>query len=220
MKPLHTRIEEIEIPMATINQIANALKSHPVHVINPRDRAHASVALILSEKPYGVNILLIERSANEHDYWSGQVGLPGGRVDASDQSTRHTAERETWEEIGLDLSAARYLGRLSDYAPGGLRIVISCFVYAIEELPDLRLAPTEIADAFWVPLRELDNPALRTSVGIIFRNRTRHFPSLRLKDDGQQRLWGITYRLLRNLGKVITTTKKENHICKCNFGTQ
>ena len=206
--------------MDPITRIAHALNSHPVHVIDPGDRAHASVALILSEKPDGVNALLIERSANEHDYWSGQVGLPGGRVETSDLGTRYTAERETREEIGLDLSAARYVGRLGDYAPGGLRIVISCFVYAIEELPVLKPAPTEIADAFWFRVKELDNPALRTCVDLTFRNRTRHFPALQLKDDGQQRLWGITYRLLRNLGKIITATEKENPICKRNFGTQ
>ena len=99
--------------MELIKHIKNVLINHPVRIIEPGGRAHASVALILEEQPSGLSILLIERSTDTNDYWSGQIGLPGGRFETSDKSPQHTAERETREEIGLDLATTQFLGRVS-----------------------------------------------------------------------------------------------------------
>ncbi|ALC17855.1 DNA mismatch repair protein MutT/NUDIX hydrolase [Desulfuromonas soudanensis] len=191
--------------MTKIQQISTALKSHPVRIIEPGERAHAAVALVLKERSDGLNILFVKRSTNENDYWSGQIGFPGGRTESGDGSLKETAERETREEIGLDLSTGHYLGRLSDIAPGGLQIVVSCFIYAIKHHPALHLAQNEIADAFWVPVRELVNPARRSQVDFTFRNRKRRFPAVRVDDKGPP-LWGITYRLLRDFNKTIHRT--------------
>ncbi len=189
--------------MNKIQQIRMALTSHQPRIIEPGGRAHAAVALILEEQSDRLSILFIKRSTNENDYWSGQIGLPGGRTESCDSTTGHTAERETREEIGLDLSTAHYLGRLSDIAPGGLQIVISCFVYAVNQRPVLSPDDREIADAFWVPVRDLVNPARRSQVDFTFRNRQRSFPAVRTDDDNEPPLWGITYRLLRDFNKII-----------------
>jgi len=183
--------------------IRTALESHPVRSIEPGNRAHAAVSVILHEDSEGPNVLFIQRSINENDYWSGQIGLPGGRRESGDNSLRDTAERETLEEIGLDLSEARYLGRISDIAPGRLQIVVSCFIYGVDRQPLLYPDYQEIADAFWVPVRELGNPARRFHVDFLFHGRVRRFPALNLVDGKEQPLWGLTYRLLRNLEKVI-----------------
>src|SRR5512133_606431 len=197
--------------MERIQHIRNILDSHPVRMIEPGGRTHASVALILTEQPCGLSVLLIERSTNENDFWSGQLALPGGRSAACDKSPRYTAERETREEIGLDLSTAQYLGRLNDIAPGGLKIVVSCFVYAVCQPPLLSLDKEEIAAAFWVPVRELTNPARRSQVDFTFRNRLRRFPAVSVADDREQPLWGITYRLLRNFDSVIRNENQSIH---------
>jgi len=196
--------------MEQIEQISMALNNHPVRIIEPGGRAHASVALILEEQSSGLSILLIERSTNINDYWSGQIGLPGGRSETDDKSPQHTAERETNEEIGLDLSRTQFLGRLDDIAPGGLKIVVSCFVYAVNDHPVLHPDKSEIADAFWVPACELKNPARISSVEFMFRNRLRRFPALRVADDKGQPLWGITYNLLRNFYKIVHNATKQN----------
>lgn len=118
--------------MNKIEHICTALNNHPIRIIETGGRTHASVALILEEQSSGLSILLIERSTNTNDFWSGQIGLPGGRSEISDKSPQQTAEQETSEEIGLDLSTTQFLGRLNDIAPGGLKVVISCFVYAVK----------------------------------------------------------------------------------------
>lgn len=196
--------------MERIQHIRKVLNNHPVRIIEPGGRAHASVALILEEQSSGLSILFIERSTNVNDYWSGQIGLPGGRSETTDKSPRQTAERETREELGLDLTAAQYLGRLNDIAPGGLQIVVSCFVYAVCQHPALSLDKEEIADTFWIPVRELTDPARLTYVEFNVRGRLRRFPALRVVDDIEPPLWGITYRLLRNFDKAIYNATKQN----------
>jgi len=188
------------------DRIYRELKNRPVHLIEPSGRPHSAVAIILTETANGPAVLLMERATNEHDLWSGQIGFPGGRMEKRDSGPRQTAERETREELGVDLSAAGYLGRLSDLVPGGLSMVVSCFVYRVEQPPALYLDHDEVARAFWFPLREMENPARRTHVDLHFRGRSRRFPAVGLGGETVQPLWGISYRLLRNLCKVMPDT--------------
>ena len=69
--------------MERIPHIITSLNAQPVRIIEPGERARAAVALILEETPHGLNVLLIERSANVNDYWSGHIALPGGRRSAT-----------------------------------------------------------------------------------------------------------------------------------------
>ena len=140
--------------MELIEAIGRALHRRPWHCIEPGRRAHSAVAVLLAETPEGPAVLLMERATHENDLWSGQIGFPGGRMEKRDNSPRQTAVRETREELGVDLSGARYLGRLSDMVPGGLSMVVSCFIYWIEWPPALHPDYEEVAEGssgfrFW-----------------------------------------------------------------------
>ena len=50
-----------------------------------------------------INILLTNRSVHLEDH-AGQVSFPGGRIDSSDISPVDTATRESYEEVGIELS--------------------------------------------------------------------------------------------------------------------
>lgn len=186
-----------------LQQIENALNQHPFHVIQTRDRAHAAVAIILEEKRDGVNVLFIERSAAENDPWSGHIGFPGGKVERSDKSPRDAAEREVLEEVGIQLSQSRYLGRISDIAPPGLDIVVSGFVYAVNSSPELQPDSHEVAETFWLPLIEMANPLHRWHVEHKWHDKMRRFPALDLFEENAKPIWGITYRMLRNFYKAM-----------------
>jgi 8-oxo-dGTP pyrophosphatase MutT (NUDIX family) len=192
--------------MYLIEHISKVLTVHPVRIIEPGERVHSAVAIILRETSTGLHILFIERSSNENDHWSGQIAFPGGKTENGDGSLRKTAERETIEELGLELATARYLGRLSDISPVGLPVVVSCFVYAVEQLPVLHINHNEVADVFWFPFREISNPTRYSQVKFPFRKRLKTFPALRLFYGKKPPLWGISYRLLRNLYNVANNT--------------
>lgn len=94
----------------------------------------AAVAAILSaglatESP---RLLLIRRAARDGDPWAGHMALPGGRVEPGDADDAATAERETSEEIGVDL-AGHQVGRLSDLMAkahsGPAPMVVSPWIY-------------------------------------------------------------------------------------------
>jgi len=118
----------------------------------------AAVALIFRTGLDDTELLFIERAARSSDPWSGQMALPGGRRDASDNSPASTAERETMEEVGLDLAPARRLGALAELEGGRQtkrQIFVNAHAYWFDgDRPDLTLN-YEVADAVWVPLRFL-----------------------------------------------------------------
>lgn len=49
-------------------------------------------------------ILFIKRAARQGDKWTGHIAFPGGRRDPEDADDCIAAIRETWEEVGIDLS--------------------------------------------------------------------------------------------------------------------
>jgi 8-oxo-dGTP pyrophosphatase MutT (NUDIX family) len=115
-------------------------------------------------------VLFIKRAANKRDKWTGHVAFPGGRRDPEDADDYAAAVRETLEEVGLDLAAyAVPAGNLSQAvitaAWGKTPLMVFCpyvFVVTDPNLPPLRLQPSEVASAHWVPVRSLLDPRWRS----------------------------------------------------------
>ncbi|NNL85157.1 MAG: NUDIX domain-containing protein, partial [Myxococcales bacterium] len=59
--------------------------------------------MIFRENSAHTEVLFIERARHPDDPWSGHMALPGGRLDPVDASLRAAAERETREEVGVEL---------------------------------------------------------------------------------------------------------------------
>ncbi len=162
------------------------------------DRARAAVALVLHQQEEGVQLLFIERSQRDDDPWSGHVAFPGGRVDPRDGNSRMAAERETREEIGLDLRCAEYLGRLDDVIGATLPILVSGFVYNVKTCA--RLLPNdEVKDAFRVRLSELADTGCHRERNFRIDKEDRRFNTIDLPGPGRRVLWGISYRLVAQL---------------------
>lgn len=158
-------------------------------------RRPSAVAMILRCRERGPECLFIERARFPGDPWSGNIGFPGGGYEESDHSLRHTAERETFEEIGVDLSHGHYLGRLGDIVGANLPVRVSCFVYGFE-LELLPHASEEVQDLFWIPLELLTDPAYHQQSEVRFGSIRRSVPAIDFRLPGKPVLWGITYRLV------------------------
>ena len=154
----------------------------------------AAVALIVLASAASLEVLLIERAERALDPWSGHMALPGGRSEPGDVDLGATAERETLEEVGLDLAqAGERLGRLSDHEPvRGVPIRVRPFVYLLDARPVL--APNrEVKQAFWVPIEPLQSGAWATTYRHTRGADEREFPAWDI--DGRL-VWGLTYRVL------------------------
>jgi 8-oxo-dGTP pyrophosphatase MutT (NUDIX family) len=166
------------------------------------DRPHAAVALLLAPAHPAPEILFIVRARHDRDPWSGDIGFPGGRVEPRDGEPRRTAERETFEELTIDLTAADCLGRLDDLYGATLPILVSCFVFALPDRPPIS-ANQEIAETFWIPLDRLLDPARHLIEDFSYHGRLTRQPVAELLSPGAPLLWGITYRLLRNFFDIL-----------------
>ncbi len=167
---------------------------------NPRsssnERVDAVVAILLyQDSADELSILLIHRMERSNDPWSGQIGLPGGRVEKFDGSTREALEREVREEVGLELSRdGEQLGVLSVGHPGRrVEMTVQPWVYGLQRPPHVTTGP-EIQQAFWVSLSKL--PSLRGTSEVEIRG-TRILVEAFLVDG--RVVWGFTYRVLNEL---------------------
>jgi 8-oxo-dGTP pyrophosphatase MutT (NUDIX family) len=164
----------------------------------------AAVAIVLSGAAADPSVLFIERAMRAGDPWSGHMAFPGGRVDDDDESIRFTAERETHEEVGLDLSSAECLGRL-DYQ-GGRRagaasgVLIASFVYHLES-PGALLPNHEVEEAMWVRFSDLLDPA--NKVDYPYRGQGGPFDGIVVGHPQRHIVWGLTRRILRSLLELM-----------------
>jgi 8-oxo-dGTP pyrophosphatase MutT (NUDIX family) len=182
-------------PACSLVDFRDALALYTARVLAGRRRA--AVAIVLRDAADGPEMLFIERAQRLGDPWSGHMAFPGGRVDPTDADPRAAAERETREEVGLDLTDAERLGRLDDLH-AGIRVVaplvLSAFVYQASARGPL--SPNhEVREALWVPVARLCDPTAhvqhRWGVGF--------FPGIVVGIPERHVVWGLTYQLLEGL---------------------
>ena len=167
------------------------------------ERVPAAVAMILRRSSEGFELFFIRRAHHPNDPWSGNIGFPGGRYESHDPTLRHTAERETMEEVGIDLRAARYLGRLADIVGQNLPVRVSCFVYCIDGEVDTALSH-EVHTAFWVAFERLTDPQRQITAKVRFEKQVLEVPAIDLPVENMPVLWGITYRLVYQLIHLVS----------------
>lgn len=159
-------------------------------------RRRAAVALLLRERGLGLEILVIKRAENERDPWSGHMALPGGGQEPDDESAYDTARRETLEEVGIDMAAGRYLGRLDDVGPRSMpgQLIISTVVVAMDAEPG-PLDKREVMEAFWVPVDRLVEETVEMP------DFPGSWPAFTYK--GHYVIWGLTHRIITQLWTLV-----------------
>lgn len=184
-------------------RLQRALAARPA-ALAERDEPfkEAAVALVLRPAGEDLELLLMRRALRDGDPWSGQVGLPGGRFDASDASLEHTALRETFEEVGIDLRRdGEVLGQLDELRPRTPvlpPIIVRPFVCALHG--EARIVTNhEVAELRWVRLGELFHPATRVRTSVRVRD-------IQMKVDAYQlgdfTVWGMTERILATFEEI------------------
>ncbi|CAG8604542.1 599_t:CDS:2, partial [Dentiscutata heterogama] len=113
-------------------------------------------------------ILYIKRALREGDRWSGQMAFPGGKQEPKDADDLDTAERETFEEVGLDLGDRKLflcVGALDDCKVtttfGKQLLMILCpyvFLQLTQETPPIEISGSEVESTHWIPLSIFFNP--------------------------------------------------------------
>jgi 8-oxo-dGTP pyrophosphatase MutT (NUDIX family) len=180
----------------SLERLRRAIGDAPAEPPLPGVR-QAAIAVILAPHGLSLDVLLIERAIREGDPWSGHMALPGGHLDPTDADLGATAERETREEVGLDLrDGGEPLGRLSDCAPlRGVPIAVRPFVYLLQARPALSLS-SEVKQALWVPIAPLLSGQQRSTFSFARGGQSLKFPAWDIEG---HLVWGLTYRVLDEL---------------------
>ena len=169
-------------------------------LLHPWTGPQASVAAVLRRSAEGTEALFIERAIRDDDPWSGHMAFPGGRREVHDQDSRATAERETREEIGLDLDGVERLGDLSP-VHGGARstrepLQVSPHAYWWDgPRPELTLN-YEVRSTVWVRLDHLADAGNHIAYQYpAYPDET--WPGIEV--EGGRVVWGLTLRMLEDL---------------------
>lgn len=140
----------------------------------------------------GCEVLMVKRIPDPRDPFFWNVCFPGGRVEVGDRSCLDTAIREVREEVSLSLDQSHLLGRLPMVSPLIERLRVMPFVFSVE---DVHPSPGEEVEALlWVDLLGMDEGfALISRRNIIVR--AAHYRGYVV--------WGMSYRLLKLLGRFL-----------------
>ncbi len=138
--------------------------------------------------------VLLTRRSTQLRHHAGQVAFPGGVLEPQDTSPMNAALRETREEVGLSLDAARIVGRLqSRETLSGFEV--HPFVAWSPQTPHCTLQPDEVSAVFHAPLRDLRKAGLQPVEGF-WQGQKRQSVGFAAP---WQDIWGVTARILEEL---------------------
>ena len=148
------------------------------------------------------SLVLTQRTAHLKTH-SGQVALPGGKLDPEDADAIAAALRESQEEVGLDPSHVEVLGTLPVYITG-TAFVVTPVVALISEHARFVPNPNEVAEVFEVPLPFLMDPANHRWHQFEWEGDVRNWYSMPYyQGDHHRFIWGATAGMLRNLYRFL-----------------
>ncbi len=159
-------------------------------------RIAAVLVPVFRDEDGRLRLVLIVRT--EHGHHGGQLALPGGKVDAIDETLMATALREAEEEIGLSPAEVNVLAELAPVRSGPTDYEVHPFLARIPAGIEWRPNDAEVVEVLTPAVDELWDPEIRRE--LLFTSA--RWPEGLLVDGipiGDRVLWGMTLRLLDDL---------------------
>ena len=165
--------------------------TYRVPTLLPKPAAVLVLIVLNDDEP---TVLFTQRAENLRAH-SGQIAFPGGRMDEDDETPLVTALREAEEEIGLERLFVRPLGYLDAYLSSS-GYLVTPVVAVVEPGFALTLNPSEVTDAFEVPLAFLLDPHNHEIHSREWKGRIRQYYAIPFRE---RYIWGVTAGIVRNL---------------------
>ena len=191
-------------------------QTHPLPFEGKKEKISNKAAISILIKPgqeSPAELLFIRRAAHPKDPWSGHMAFPGGRHEKEDHSFRHTAERETFEELGLkNLEDFSFLGALSPVTTQArhLHQPLEVFPYVywtnLESFKKGYFQPDkkEVDNYHWISIEHFLDLTQVSMQSVSIKTKTLHWPAIRFE---KNKIWGLSYIILSELMTLILKTK-------------
>jgi 8-oxo-dGTP pyrophosphatase MutT (NUDIX family) len=164
-------------------------------------RPAAALLLVYAHDGESCVPLTVRASGLRHH--TGQVSLPGGRLDHPDESVEQAAMREAQEEVGVVPSDVEILGRLTPVPIAVSAHLLQPVVGFARQRPAFRVAPHEVERLIELPIERLMEPGVMASEQ---RERPLGPPGLQTVPYFQiegARIWGATAMVLAEFLALI-----------------
>ena len=159
----------------------------------------AAVLVPIVDRPEGLSVLLTQRSS-KLPHHAGQISFPGGRLEATDVDAVAAALRESEEEIGLARSLVTVVGFLPDHLIPVSGYRVTPVVSFVDARFELRLDPTEVDEAFEVPLGHFLDAANHVPRVREYAGEAVEFIDMPF---GPRNIWGATAGMLFTLYRLL-----------------
>jgi 8-oxo-dGTP pyrophosphatase MutT (NUDIX family) len=156
-------------------------------------RIAAVLVPVFRDEDGRLRLVLIVRT--DRGLHGGQLAVPGGKVDADDETLMATALREAEEEIGLSPADVQVIAELASVRSGPTDFEVHAFLGRIPPVVEWRMNADEVSEVLTPAVEELWDPEIRRE--LLFTSA--RWPEGLLVDGipvGDRVLWGMTLRLL------------------------
>jgi 8-oxo-dGTP pyrophosphatase MutT (NUDIX family) len=166
----------------------------------PDDARQSSVLVLLYPYLGSTGMVLMQRPDYKGVH-GGQVSLPGGKREDTDESLVYTALREAREEIGVDPSRIQIIGQLTEMYIPPSNFLVTPVVGFQHHRPEFTPDPKEVAGILEITLNDLLDPRnlkrtkMKLSIGL-----TMEVPTFTI---GQTVIWGATAMMLNELKEIL-----------------
>jgi 8-oxo-dGTP pyrophosphatase MutT (NUDIX family) len=132
---------------------------------------------------------------------SGQIALPGGKMEPEDVDVIFTALREAEEEVGVDPGKVQVLGRMSDLFIPTSNFLVSPVLGIVKEKPKFIPDRKEVERILETELRQLFDPSIKKRKTLEFSNSFKlDTPYFEIE---QEMVWGATAMILGELIQLL-----------------
>ena len=158
------------------------------------------MAVFYPDKAYNTTLILILRKTYRGIH-SNQVGFPGGRLEIFDKNLKHTALRETEEEVGIPKTKVQVIKKLTKLYIPPSNFWVYPYIGMLEKTPNLIAQETEVEKILEVNIEELldDRSLIQQNLRTSYSENI-EVPAFLLSG---QVVWGATAMMLSELKELL-----------------